>query len=80
MNTPEHTKHSSSFSRVLALILGLFLPLIIVFSGILTIQAGIHMGSLNDLKTKIISSLQHFMMIFIQKLLIFCVVSLHRKF
>ena len=52
MNTPEHTKHSSSFSRVLALILGLFLPLVIVFSGILTIQAGIHMGSINDLKTK----------------------------
>lgn len=52
MNTPEHTKHSRSFSRVLALILGLFLPLVIVFSGILTIQAGIHMGSLNDLKTK----------------------------
>ena len=52
MNTPEHTERSHSFSRVLALILGLFLPLVIVFSGILAIQAGIHMGSLNDLKTK----------------------------
>lgn len=79
MNTPEHTKRSSSFSRVLALILGLFLPLVIVFSGILAIQAGIHMGSLNDLKTKDYFQSSTFYEVFIQKFPIFYVVSLHRK-
>lgn len=52
MNTSKHTGQGSSFTGIFALILGLFLPLVMVFSGILVIQAGIHMGSLNDLKTK----------------------------
>ena len=52
MNTSKHTGQGSSFTGIFALILGLFLPLVMIFSGILVIQAGIHMGSLNDLKTK----------------------------
>ena len=52
MNTDKHTEQNSSFTGILALILGLILPLITVFSGILMIRAGFKMGSVNDLKTK----------------------------
>ena len=52
MNTDKHTEHNSSFKGILALILGLVLPLVMVFSGILMIRAGFKMGSVNDLKTK----------------------------
>ena len=38
--------------RIPALILGLILPLVMVFSAALVIQAGVQMDSVNDLRTK----------------------------
>ncbi len=51
MNTDKYKRNRGSFTGIFALILGLVLPLVMVFSGILVVQAGIHLGSLNDLRT-----------------------------
>ena len=52
MNTNKHTQKSRSLTGIPALILALILPLIMIFSAVLVIQAGIQMDSTDDLKTK----------------------------
>ena len=52
MNKNKHTEKKRSFMRIPALVLALILPLIMVFSAALVIQAGIRMDSAEDLKTK----------------------------
>ena len=52
MNKNKHTEKNRSFMRIPALVLALILPLFMVFSAALVIQAGIRMDSAEDLKTK----------------------------
>ena len=52
MNKNKHTGKKRSFMRIPALVLALILPVIMVFSAALVIQAGIRMDSAEDLKTK----------------------------
>lgn len=49
MNKNKHTEKNRSFMRIPALVLALILPLIMVFSAALVIQAGIRMDSAEDL-------------------------------
>lgn len=52
MNTNKHPGKSRPFIGIPALVLALILPLIMVFSAALVIQAGLQMDSVEDLKTK----------------------------
>lgn len=52
MNTNKPAQAKNTFSKTIALILGLILPLSLFFSAVLMITAGIRMDFIDDLKTK----------------------------
>ena len=52
MNKNKHTGKKRSFMRIPALVLALILPVIMVFSAALVIQAGIRIDSAEDLKIR----------------------------